>query len=325
MPNPSVPGTDQSQYHRVAVETCELENQPTCRPRGSRPGARFALWRPRGHSGIELQSGTSIDEFALPFHFHDSYQFDVMLQGARSYRLRRGTRTCAPGSLCVVHPGEGHAVRLAGEACSFRTMNIDPGRLRDACEGIAGRRELPGFSFEIRDERIASLFLVAHRAMECCDSLEADCALAAFLDGLIARHAGRHNSRHCAASPARLRLASDYIDAHLAASVSLQDLAVAAGMSKFYLVRQFTRAFGLPPHAYQIRLRIARARELLARTLAVKHVSAELGFSDQSHFGRHFRKATGLTPAEYQRRVTGRAEGEIRLSAAGRSRSSALR
>ena len=72
-------------------------------------------------------------------------------------------------------------------------------------------------------------------------------------------------------------------------------------------------AFGLPPHAYQVRVRIARARELLAAGAAVKQVSAELGFADQSHFGRHFRKATGLTPAEYQRRVTGRTRAEIPL------------
>jgi AraC-like DNA-binding protein len=265
------------------------------------------------HAGIELQTGTSLDEFALPFHFHDSYQFDVMLEGSRSYRLRGGVRTGAPGWLCVIHPAEGHAVRLASETCSFRTMNVDPERLRQACEEITGRRDLPTFDFEIRDEATIRLFLAAHHMVENGERFEADCVLTAFLGDLVARHAGNRGGLSGAAGHARLRLACSYIEAHLSASISLENLAATTGISKYYLVRQFTQAFGLPPHSYQIRLRIARARELLARAVAVKRVSAELGFSDQSHFGRHFRKTTGLTPAEYQRRVTGRIGADIRF------------
>ena len=295
------------------MEICEPASWSTCRPRGSQPASRFALWRPMSHSGIELQTGTSIDQFALPFHFHDSYQFDVMLEGSRSYRLRRGVRTGAPGLLCVMHPGEGHAVRLAGATCSFRTMNVSPERLREASEQVTGRREPPTFRFEIHDEATVKLFLTAHRSMESSSEFGADCALTAFLGDLVAKHAGNCGWLCDTASHVRLRLACDYVEAHLTEHISLTRLAAEVGISKYYLVRQFTEAFGLPPHSYQIRLRIARARELLARALAVKRVSAELGFADQSHFGRHFRRATGLTPAEYQHRVTGRTGADIRF------------
>lgn len=196
---------------------------------------------------------------------------------------------------------------------------VDPERLREASERITGRRDLPTFSFEIRDEATVKLFLAAHRMMERRERFEAARALTAFLGDLIARHAGSRGWRRGAASHASLRLACDYIEAHLTESISLESLAAAAGISKYYLVRQFTQAFGLPPHTYQIRLRIARARELLARARVVKRVSAELGFADQSHFGRHFRKATCLTPAEYQRRVTGRAGPEVPMEYSARS------
>jgi hypothetical protein len=167
------------------------------------------------HSGIELQTGTSIDQFALPFHFHDSYQFDVMLEGSRSYRLRGGVHTGAPGWLCVIHPAEGHAVRLASETCSFRTMNVDPERLRQACEEITGHRDLPTFDFGIRDEATVKLFLAAHRMVENGDPFEADCVLTAFLGNLVARHAGSRGGLPGTAGHARLRLACRYIEAHL--------------------------------------------------------------------------------------------------------------
>ena len=296
------------------MEIREDDSWSTCRPHGGHPESRFALWRPALHSDIELQTGICLDTLALPFHFHDSYQFDVMLKGARSYRLGPGVRTGMQGSLCAVHPAEGHAVRLAGQGCSFRTMHVHPERLRQACEEITARKDFPTFDFQILDAATVKLFLAAHRAAEIGDPFEVDCLLTAFLENLVARHGSSRTWLPGIASHACLQRACRYIEAHLTASISLDDLVATTGLSKYHLVRQFTQAFGLPPHSYQIRLRIARARELLARALAVKRVSAELGFADQSHFGRHFRKATGLTPAEYQRRATGRVQAEIRMS-----------
>jgi hypothetical protein len=110
------------------METHSLREQ-TRRPWGPRPGARFALWRAAAISGVELQTGTQIEEFALPFHFHDSYQFDVMLEGGRLFDLPYGQRAVASGWLTVVHPGEAHAVRLVGRTSSFRTMHVDTARV----------------------------------------------------------------------------------------------------------------------------------------------------------------------------------------------------
>lgn len=287
--------------------------EQTRRPWGARPEARFALWRAAAISGVELQTGLQIEEFALPVHFHDSYQFDVMLEGGRSFDLPYGRRAVAPGCLTVVHPGEAHAVRVVGRASSFRTMHVDTARIVDASRKLRGWPQPPAFPFAIDDGLTVSQFLTAHRMIEGGDRLTSESALAAFLDRLITHHtasACRHSNKVVRSG---LHRARDFVETNLTECVPLDTLAVAAGISKFYLVRQFTLAFGLPPHAYQVRVRIARARELLAAGAVVKQVSAELGFADQSHFGRHFRKATGLTPAEYQRRVTGRTRAEIPL------------
>jgi AraC-like DNA-binding protein len=72
-------------------------------------------------------------------------------------------------------------------------------------------------------------------------------------------------------------------------------------MSRFHLARGFAREFGLPPHAYQIALRVERARALLARGLRAVDVAAAVGFADQSHFARHFTRAVGVTPGRYAR------------------------
>jgi len=57
--------------------------------------------------------------------------------------------------------------------------------------------------------------------------------------------------------------------------------------------------YGLPPHQFQLQARIARSRELMMAGVPIAHVAADLGFSDQSHFTRHFKAALGVTPAAY--------------------------
>ncbi|MCP6275069.1 helix-turn-helix domain-containing protein, partial [Klebsiella pneumoniae] len=72
----------------------------------------------------------------------------------------------------------------------------------------------------------------------------------------------------------------------------------------FRLTRAFKAAFGLAPHAYLVQLRLSRARRLLADGLSPAETAAALGFADQSHLGRWFRRAYGLTPAAYRARCS---------------------
>jgi AraC-like DNA-binding protein len=296
-------------------EISEPSQQETRRPWGRWPKARFALWRPAAIAGIELQIGTQIEAYALPVHFHDSYQFDVMLEGERSWERQQGRSVVATGRLSVVHPGEAHAVNVVGKANSFRTMHVDASRLFDAQEKIRGRRQLPMFTFDISDTATVSRFLRAHWMMERGEPSAAENALTTFLDGLVKHHADGRCWQGAASARTPLRRARGFIEQNLTSDITLESLATAAGISKFHLARQFTLAYGLPPHAYQLRARIAQARELLAKGVAVKQVSVELGFADQSHFGRYFRRVTALTPAEYQRRVTGRTRADLVLAA----------
>jgi AraC-like DNA-binding protein len=292
-------------------ESWDPSGEKTHRPSGRWPKARFALWRPAAIAGVELQIGTQIEAYALPVHFHDSYQFDVMLEGKRSWKRQQGRCVVAPGQLSIAHPGEAHAVNVVGKANSFRSMHVDAGRLLEIHEKIRGRPQLPRFAFSISDAPTVKRFLHAHRMMECDEGSAAENALTAFLDYLVRHHASGECWRSGAATHAQLRRARDFIDRNLSHDIALEALVKMVGISKFHLVRQFAFAYGLPPHTYQLRARIARARELLAKGAAVKLVSAELGFADQSHFGRYFRKITALTPAEYQRCVTGRINADI--------------
>jgi AraC-like DNA-binding protein len=92
----------------------------------------------------------------------------------------------------------------------------------------------------------------------------------------------------------------EVIDDRIADRLTLDDLARVVGLSRFQLLRSFTRQTGLTPHRYLVHRRIARARVLLARGRTPADVAAAVGFADQSHLGRHFRSICGTTPARYR-------------------------
>ena len=94
-------------------------------------------------------------------------------------------------------------------------------------------------------------------------------------------------------------------------SVPSQALARLSGVSEWHLIRSFHYQFGLPPHAYHLRLRLAFACELLARGLPITSVAYECGFADQSHLNRKFKAVYGLTPAAWAGGVTGRIRHDV--------------
>jgi AraC-like DNA-binding protein len=272
------------------------------------PPSREAIrvWRAPGQAEIELFRGTHVRR-SVPRHFHEEYQLCLILDGSGDLYYRGARHHNPTWSLFVLHPGEVHANQAtAAQGCSYRSLNAAPELLRRvAAEISGGDRGLPYFPSPVLvDESLLRRFLRLHRLLEGeATRLEADAALLATLALLVERHsqeppAVRGSSRESVAA-ARAR---DYLEAHRAENVSLEELARVAGSSPYHLNRLFRRAYGLPPHAYQIQRRLADAGRLLRQGLPPAAVAARTGFADQSHLHRHFKSVLGLTPGAYRAR-----------------------
>ena len=99
----------------------------------------------------------------------------------------------------------------------------------------------------------------------------------------------------------RLRAVVEYIEEHLDATPTLEQLAAVVQLSPYHFARQFKAATGLPPHQYVIARRVERAKQLLqGGDLSLAEVAACAGFSDQSQFSYHFKRLVGVTPGQFQ-------------------------
>jgi len=101
-----------------------------------------------------------------------------------------------------------------------------------------------------------------------------------------------------------LQRAIAYIDSHFVDEITAESLAKISGLSIPHLNRLFRQVLRLPPMDYVLSLRIQEAQRLLATTRAtLSEIAAKVGFYDQSHFTKRFRKVTGVTPSQYRRKL----------------------
>ena len=103
-------------------------------------------------------------------------------------------------------------------------------------------------------------------------------------------------------APWRVARLNRYIEANLAAPLTLSELAPQAQLSTSHFIRAFKISFGTTPRAYVLRKRLERAQELMRSTPdALADIAAACGLCDQSHLTRLFRRFTGMSPQQWRR------------------------
>jgi AraC family transcriptional regulator len=102
--------------------------------------------------------------------------------------------------------------------------------------------------------------------------------------------------------PRILRRVIEYLEHNFTGTISLEDMAKQAGVSKFHFVRIFKASTGLTPMAYLERMRLRESEALLRRSeLSLSQVARASGFTSRRYFSRRFTRVLGHSPSEYAR------------------------
>ena len=221
--------------------------------------------------------------------------------GSGRFTVDATAQRAGGGELFVLEPEAVHTGMAAvPEGWAYKVLYLDPVLICDWAErdGPAPRAAR---WVVFRDATLHAALLHAHAALAheppglSLDEavLGAVAALRPHLRPAPARTGGR-------AEHAAVRRARRHLDEHWMRSVPLVELASVAGLSSFELVRRFGAQIGLTPHAYQVDLRVAAARRLLAAGEPPALVAADCGFADQPHLTRVFKRAVGVTPGRYR-------------------------
>lgn len=243
----------------------------------------------------------------IPKHSHPEYQLGITLNRPGKYYYRGAYHTLPIGELSIISSGEIHQpndINYLPQRAIFLMMQIQPQLLQAAASEIVQTADYPFFSGPVlRDCTVANLYRQLYLTIEQkASQLTIDTCLENLLTRLVVRHAHQSPSPLKLKSvPTAIALVCDYLRTHYADNVSLAQLAQVAGLSRFYLSRLFRREMGLSLSAYQMQLRIDRAKKLLSKGMAIATIASLTGFYDQSHFTSYFKRLVGVTPANYQR------------------------
>lgn len=289
--------------------------------RGRAPGEDGILLRWRELPGLELMRADFRNHAFVP-HWHDSYLIAASALGAQRGRYNRVEHVVEPGTLTMMNPGEIHD----GEALdpevgwNFRVLFLSPEVVREAARELGGSGDLRFERPMVADAEGADQFLQLHKGLEGATSrLERESHLTVGLVRLLkvasCGTGGKGVSKvELSSFNSTLSRVQEYLHETWAQPIALEALAEVAGLSKYHLLRRFRAHFGLPPHAYQMQLRVRHAKELLFAGMEAKDVALETGFYDQAHLTNALRRHTGVTPGRVRTRFDG-AKALVRLSA----------
>jgi AraC-like DNA-binding protein len=269
----------------------------------STPMPRIA--RPAGVTGVEVHSGLAAAG-ERTWYFCCDYLI-VRVSGSAPLVLDWGggkTETVTEPSLVMLQP-EAQLWVDSQQAYSYEALYISPEMIdlifAAAPGGSSKRVVLPE---RVSDNGVLlATFMAVHSTLaSAATTRQVQVELLRLMFGLLGANLLRRLSGR-EPHPAVINRAREHIRESYSQGLSLDELSRRVGMCKYSLVRAFKREFGLPPHAYQNYLRVMRAKRLISEGRPISGVAYAVGFTDQSHLNRHFKRFLGYTPGSYAKQI----------------------
>ncbi|WP_051940544.1 AraC family transcriptional regulator [Phaeacidiphilus oryzae] len=242
-------------------------------------------------------------------HTHDTFVIAAVTRGVEEFAHAGEVLRVHPGELALVNPDVMHTGHAGvPEGWSYRVLYPEVSEVEAVAGELGLRRPGAGGLHATRtvvpDPALSELVLRVHAAAELDNALAASTAwrsvIVRLAQGYLAplRASAPPGSAAGAGRLAAAR-ARELLLSRMERPPSLDELAAEVGARPFPLLRVFRDAYGLPPHAWLTQERVRRARRLLDGGVRPAEAAVRVGFVDQAHLTRHFRRMLGVPPGAY--------------------------
>ncbi len=235
-------------------------------------------------------------------HSHDEVSFGVIDAGSARYQNRQHSHRIGTTTTVMMNPGDAHSCNPDNGEWSYRMLFIDSSLIGKLQREIFQCQEQDYLSFPgplDTDARSYHAFSELFSALQQPDSGIAESLL---MDYLALRFAtvAPLQKEVLKTDTAGVRQVREMILDQLDSKLSLESFASETGLSRYHLIRSFKHVYGQSPHAWQLDQRIKTAKRLLREGESISDTANQLGFADQAHFQRNFKKRLAITPGQYQ-------------------------
>ncbi|MFJ4065829.1 helix-turn-helix domain-containing protein [Pseudomonas sp. NPDC089996] len=250
------------------------------------------FWRDPALPFVEARCVGDGRKVCYAAHSHESFSIGVITGGRNTYQSGASQVEVSAGSSVLMKPGVVHSCNpIAGQPWSYLMLYVDMPWLQ--AQGLV----LPVQTFSTSPDLYGRLLQLFAELFD-NELGDRENRLAQFFSDLpryLQSATGETHLQH-----PQLDAAAAFIRAHRADPLSLEDICVACGLSRSYLIRAFRQRFGMTPHSYLLDQRVQQARAQLRKGRAIADVALEAGFADQAHLQRAFKQRLAATPGHYR-------------------------
>ena len=238
----------------------------------------------------------------FPTHFHEYYVIGFIENGRRELFCKNKHYIVERGTLIIFNPQDSHMCQqLDNEPLDYRCINISVDTMQKIVREITQKTYLPYFTEPVLcdSELVAVLHDLHEMLMQQEKDFKKDELFLLLMEDLLFEHADTIFAQNLIEPSAAIKIICNFLQTNYSENIKLNDLSQLANMSKYHLLRSFTKQKGISPYCYLETIRISAAKKLLEQQCSPLNVALQTGFSDQSHFSNFFKKIIGLTPKQY--------------------------
>ncbi len=238
-------------------------------------------------------------------HMHKGFSIGAVRSGQLYFQAGDSSELLMPGALALINPETLHSCNTRGQGeRSFFMLYLDVEwclQIEKSLWNIT--RFIPATLIRLVDDGLYLQYIDAmeHLFDQSVHLLEKEQLLFELLATVFKKSVHLPNSpMNQAPYTKNVEQLKQLLSTDLQENLTLDDLARQVEENPYTMLRRFKAGTGITPHAYRMNCRIEQARKYLQQGMEIAEVALLSGFFDQSHFHRHFKAMTTLTPKEYQ-------------------------
>lgn len=250
---------------------------------------------------IEAYSFKGISQ-KFPNHFHEYYVIGFIEHGKRHLSCKNKSYQIEDGDVLLFNPHDNHQCeQIDNKFLDYRCINIEVNVMKKIAFEIINEDYIPYFTNNVlfRSDLVSSLRELHRMIIHEEKDFKKEEIFFFIMEQLITEHSNVNSSKILQDSNTEIKVICDFLNDNYMESITLNDLINLTGVSKYYLLRSFTKQKGISPYSYLEAIRIGEAKKFLEQGISPMDVALKTGFTDQSHFSNFFKKLIGLTPKQY--------------------------
>lgn len=243
-------------------------------------------------------------------HFHTTLSIGAVEDGQVAYTHQKDKYILKPNFLAVINPNKIHSCNpIYNESRTYHMIYIDKDWCKELQKSIFTNTQsfIEVSKVNIENKELFQKYLKLNYTLLDQESsfLEKEELLQEFLTELFQKYCNCQKTKKKEFSniEQKVELAKNFIKNNYLENITIGEISKYVELSEFYFIKQFKAHTFLSPHQYMLNCKIDMAKNFLFDGMDIVEVALSLGFSDQSHFNRVFKKFVAATPNEYKKSI----------------------